>query len=1606
MAGLHFAFTADNRNFMNALNQITSGMRDATRQIEANGGSIDKVIGNIKAGLVTLGIGATFKEIAGQVSSVRGEFQQLEVAFETLLGNKEKSDALMAQMIHTAAITPFGMTDVANGAKQLLAYGTAAEDVNDTLIRLGDIAAGLSLPLGDLVMLYGTTMTQGQVFTQDLRQFMGRGIPLADELAKQFGVTKDKVGELVTAGKVGAKEFNAAIISMTNEGSKFGGLMEKQSKTISGQISNIEDAIEQMFNEIGKENEGIISGTLSATSTIVENWQTVIGVLGAVAAAYGTQKAVLALESGFTTAAINYGYDAEIAQLSALIPQKEQVVQTELQQAVASGKLTQAKAEQILALRAEAEAYIESLALKEAEARQNEINAQSNLTTALQEQDIAKEMVASAEEKWKAAYDSADAIAEEAAMQELETARAIEAEAADSVAAATKEAKAASSAHVAAQQATENASTAANTAQTTGNTAATGILTIAKEKLAAAILKVNAALKANQFAIATGAIIAMGYAVYKLATYQNDYQKSLNRLNDSEKEYNKSVMQEQRQIDILFGKLKNAKKGTQEYSDAKDAIMKNYGSYLTKLGDESTALNDVAKAYDLVRDSATQAAKARALDSYLKKEDDQYVDDLANEYEKIKKIIAKKKGDEFAEIHSQDIRDIVEGRTKVNPEFLKQFDNYVYANGITYNANSLAAAIGRSNQRRENYNKAVAAGEDRYGIKRTGANQSSGNTTQESTNLKEAYDKAKKDYEDAKSLVAKMNADRASYTEAAYEKATANLKEYKEAYEKLGGVTKESKGATAEQSEAKTASENQQLLDLMKKQAEERLKQQQEYEYELWQNRIDLMEEGEAKVLEQMRLDNSKEQTALKERQQQEIQAEIARQKAVFDAQEDINASKDKKYAEKTFNPDVDVDRTQITAINERYDKLYADLKSKQEKAYQDRLDAARQSMNAYLAEFGSYQQKRLAIQEEYDTKIAEAQNAGERMTLMAQRNQKLSDLDFEEWQNKGGMALAFGDVSKLSGDTIKDLIAKMEEYRTKVIATFDPDKIKKYEDALNNLRMADIDMQFDFGGDVEGLKERLALVKQINDAEANNAALQAQKEDLEAQLNDLDAKFLATSGINTAAAIPDANGDPMAQTNVMGMSAEDVQLAEELRVRIAQIANALLASTENSKQLQSRLKEASKIKFADVQKLSQNMLGAGRNAATLAGIFDDDLGDAISDAVDKVETLMGAFEDVSASIDTLAKAGKDVVEKTVDASTELVDGASTAMQTSASMTATSLNTMKKASAILAIIGAAIQVATVVASLFDSDKKHERNIERLQDQIDALQKSYDNLDRKIQKTYSYDASNLIKSQEALIQQQMFLVQQQMAEEEAKKKTDDDKMKDYRDTLDDLRNQLADLKESAKDAIFGDDINSAIENFESAYASAWENGESRVMSARDTVKQMMRQMVEESIKAAIQSSGQMEKIRNSLVEFYSDGFLSAEEQNYVYAIAEELQRSLDEKYAQQGDLLSGSYSQFPSSGGWDTMSQDSADALNGRFTALAETGENIRVINAGIAENVMANLMVANSQRELMQEALNIHIINMGHLETISRHTRQLAAMSENLEKIERYVRNI
>ncbi len=1466
MAGLNFAFTADNKNFMNALNEIQKGVEDTSRRIEAEGVNIEKFFNRIRDLSAISFAGVGLSGFINKIKDTRAYFQDIESSMRVFLGNAEKANEFTAKLQDYAYYNMFEFADLASASKQLIAYGNDVENIIPTIHKLSEVAIATNVPLEEMVRLYNRAKSTGVVGSQDIASWASKGLILKDVMKE--------MGTYVEGQTISFKQLNEVLDKVTSEGGMFHGIQEAQMTNISANIGQLQDNLSLMFNEIGTYLQEPIYEVLQFGSDVIDHWKEVGFAIASLASAAGIQKGVELATTTIDRTASQAMYAAEIAQLKELLPEKEAEEKTSLQQAVASGHLTEEKAKEIEQLREEADAYREVLAEKVKNAEADLASASNDVNDLTDWKDELDDKISKTQEWMDSLADNAESLEDLAdceeyltGMDELETLESERNSVATELNTATQRQNAASRNLAAASAEHEAAATSISTAATTNENFATRLLITAKTLLAKAQAKVNAVIAANPYAVAIAATAALGYAVYKLVTYQNDYQKSISRLDDSEKEYNKSIMQEQHQIDVLFGKLKNAKKGTQEYNDAKNTIIKNYGSYLSKLGDEKNALNDITKAYNEVKEAAQQAAKARALNSYLEKEDSQYIEDQADNYEEIRQIVIDTKGETFADIHEQDLRDIVEGRKKINQEFLSQFDNYVTANGITYNANKLASAIGISDKRRENYNNAVKEGENRYGIKREelirpeegvkgGADPRTDKDklTQELDAKIKQYNQLKKGSAESLSLLKEIHS---------LEKQVAEYNDYK---------SQNKNSQSASQRLAKTAAEEQQLTDVLKTQAEERLRQQQDYEYELWQNRIDLMDDGEAKTLAQMQLNNAKELTALKQRQQQEIQAEIARQKAVFDAQEEVNASKNKQYAKKVFDPTRDVDQSGIDTINQRYEQLYADLEAKQAKAEQDRLDAAKESMNAYLQEFGNYQQKRLAIQEEYETKISEAQNEGQRMQLMAQRNQKISDLDFNEWQDNGGMALAFGDVSKLSGDTIKGLISKMEEYRSKVIATFDPDKIQKFEDALNNLRMADVDMQFSFGGDsdiVESLKERLALIQQINDEEANTTALQNQKAELEQQLNDLNAKAL-TPTPNTTAIGPD--GQPAEQTGV-GMTEEDVKLAEELRVKIMQIGNLLTKSTTNSQQLNSQLKQMKKVKFADVQKFSKNLLNAAKNAASLAEIFDDDIADAISSGIEKVEGLIDVFDTVSSNIEALAKSGKDVVKSTVDASEQIVDGASAGMKSSVAATSTSLSTMEKASAILAIIGAAIQLATMVASLFNSDSKHEKNIQALQDQIDALQNSYDKLGRAVDNAYSTDASKLIDQQNTLLQQQKVLIEQQIAEEKAKKNTDDEKIKEYTERLEEIDEALEDNKANAKEAIIGEDIKSAISEFADAYASAWEDGTDAAAESMSAVKNILKSALNELLKKNLQPK--VQEFYDLVAKYAEDGFTEYE-----------------------------------------------------------------------------------------------------------------------------------
>lgn len=297
-------------------------LNDSMKSSQKETDKLQQSINNLAKGAMAFFTISKAYDFAQKIIAVRSQFQQLEIAFGTMLKSKEKANALMAQMTDLAAKTPFGLQEVSEGAKRLLAFQVPAEEVTETLRRMGDVAAGLGVPMGQLIHVYGQVKAQGKLMTNDLYQFMNAGIPIIAELSKVVGKSETEIKDMVSAGKIGFAEVQAVIKGMTDEGGLFYNLMAEQSKTLSGQLSNLEDNFANVLNEIGKATEGIASGAISSVAFLVENYQTLGKVIAGLIATYGAYKTAILVNSAIVAvnAQITKGWTiAQLAQYRGLL---------------------------------------------------------------------------------------------------------------------------------------------------------------------------------------------------------------------------------------------------------------------------------------------------------------------------------------------------------------------------------------------------------------------------------------------------------------------------------------------------------------------------------------------------------------------------------------------------------------------------------------------------------------------------------------------------------------------------------------------------------------------------------------------------------------------------------------------------------------------------------------------------------------------------------------------------------------------------------------------------------------------------------------------------------------------------------------------------------------------------------------------------------------------------------------------------------------------------------------------------------------------------------------------------------------------------------------
>ncbi|MFA6973992.1 MAG: tape measure protein [Parcubacteria group bacterium] len=292
---LSFDAWINNTDFKRQIDEMTQRISGLGGAAQKTGAGMDATFSKVGAALGTYFSAQMLWKFGMAVKDVRGEFEQMGVAFEVMLGSKEKADKLMGEIVTLAAKTPFTLSEVGGVTKQLLAFGEDSSTVVDTVRRLGDVAAGTGTEVKGLGLAYGQVMTKGKLQTQEMYQMAERGVPIVGELASMFGVSSKEIMKMVESGSVGFKDVQQAIINMTSEGGRFNNMMEKQSKTVTGLWSNMTDAWDEMLNSMGESNEGIIKGAIVGVTDMIKNYGALIDILKVAIAAFGTYKAAVML---------------------------------------------------------------------------------------------------------------------------------------------------------------------------------------------------------------------------------------------------------------------------------------------------------------------------------------------------------------------------------------------------------------------------------------------------------------------------------------------------------------------------------------------------------------------------------------------------------------------------------------------------------------------------------------------------------------------------------------------------------------------------------------------------------------------------------------------------------------------------------------------------------------------------------------------------------------------------------------------------------------------------------------------------------------------------------------------------------------------------------------------------------------------------------------------------------------------------------------------------------------------------------------------------------------------------------------------------------------
>lgn len=1702
MASIKFDITGDNSSVLKAFRGVQDGVSQTARVVEQQGQSIENVFNRIKSVASLAFAGFTAKEIISTLGTVRGEFQQFEIAFETMLGSGQKAKGMISDLANLAATTPFDMKSVVNGAKQLLAYGFAANEITDTMRRLGDVSAGLGLNLQDLTWLYGTTMVQGRLFTRDLMQFTGRGIPLTEELAKQFGVTKDKVSELVTAGKVGFPEVKKAIESLTNEGGKFGGLMEKQSHSITGQISNIQDSIEMAINDLGTQTEGLMNDALDITSKVIDHWKEIGEVILAAASAIGLYKAMAVSIAAFDTATTNAGYAAELSALESLLPMKEEAKKTDLEEAVAKGQLSAVQAELVASKREEVAAYVAEL--------QAQAKAKADAATAAAEEVKALEnKLAMQDNEVQSLQDAYDALESYTDGQKVETA---EIKLNTAVNERNNIAKQLHTARETAATAATEANTAANTANTASqglNTAATARDTAAKGIWAQVTLLCkraqdawNASMFSSPLFWIAATIAAVTYAVYKLATAETAHETAVRKSNEAWDEFDYKVKERQQNIESLirtiqsetateyekaeaYQKLSNlAPQLTEQYSQAQlasadfaktqkevaesmdelkyDKAVEEVETYRQKIESLNKQLHDDA-AYNGGRQSSILGGQLQQAQEDL----DQAEEKLSNiiqlrdqAAENAKPIEVRLQEAQENESVRQEIFDFYDEAMTLANDWQAANETINYATGesrldaFIYKAQKEIAGLREDIKKNPaDLNLRMLESEktkvlnNLLAMKRnwavTGATtiplifRAQWNTAKQSLNqskkkaqalantgstetYQQAYNRAQREYNAAKKKVAAMERNKSKYTATQYETATQNLKAAKDAYSKLGGDVS-GKVAKAAATARKTRIKEGNKAIKVQEDLNNRLKALQQKNTD---ETISLMQEGTEKKIA-------------------EIKNDYAKRKAEIDKQEAEFKKKNKEAGKK-----VTLTSAQTNALNKARDLATQEYNKKLDEVNREALT----SMRDYLKEYGSLYQQKQAIAEEYEEKIAKAQTQGEKLSLQQQKKKELQTIEINAIRQNIDWGSIFGDFGAMFKDQLEPTIEKLQELSK---GTTDVNEQKTIQELISKLQGSatiwDSDIFKKVSDDINSYQSAMQgyIDAQDKEIEATKAVTKAQEDLAKAKKSgDKTSISKAESNLSIAqGALATASNEVLTFGSSVQKATSDLQTsAQKAASQFQQLEEGLQGLTSGSlKGIGNSVLGLDKLFGGTMQKDVANTLAKG-----IQGLLGKDsdaaktLTKALGDsglAGEIISAILGILDILKDGFDTLIS---NLIDTVLGAVTGILDDVLSGdlimkpLKSIGKNTYHLLNTLSFGGFNSLFGGNGKKVQSAIDNLTSSNERLQKSIDKLKDTMAGTYgKESTNAYKEAklqQETYNHNVMEIAKQQmsywgshkswnhywSGFNDEQMKLIRENvksdfngdltsLTPEEMKKLLSYqelvdkirgtgkhykgrsaygeavlDKLEDYAD----LAGNLDELTEQWRESITQISFDSMKDNF---ISNLMDMSKSAQDFSDDFAEMMQKALLSYSMEDLM--NGKLKK----LYEDWADAIdaangdsskidIEAFNKRYDDIVQEGLKRR-DEWAKVTGYTGSSSSSQTATSGGWASMGQDTADELNGRFTALQIAGESIAQNMTTTISQMESIVTLGISTNGAVLEIRNMMIMTNSYLEDIVKYSK-------------------